>query len=142
MSSLYDDPRVAELLLKLWNANAADREAGIAVAELPERLRDEVLLVACSGEQLVEFGRRNHCHVGPDHDQTLVLEEGWDFTCLDDPKFDDRSWKRTCTVAPSGGGMTHHSTLRGRRSLPPPTVDIYRYIDIVRYIDIYRYIDI
>lgn len=50
MAELADNPRVAELLLLLWDA--PDREAGIAIVDLPEPLREESLLSACEGEQL------------------------------------------------------------------------------------------
>jgi len=55
-SALPDNPRVRELLLLLWDA--PDRSAGLVVAELPETLRDEALLVACAGAELVKTSRR------------------------------------------------------------------------------------
>lgn len=83
MSTLVDDPQAIELLLLLWNA--ADREAGVPIIELPEPLRDEALLSACHGDQLVEFVRRNHSRVGAGFHQQLVIEAGWSVAELHKP---------------------------------------------------------
>jgi len=72
----------SDLLLLLWDA--PDREAGLAVVELPEHLRDETLLSACEGAHLVRFARRNHCYVGGQLNR-LVLENGWNVAKLDQP---------------------------------------------------------
>lgn len=80
MASLAEDPRVAELLLSLWTA--PDQEAGIAVVDLPEAMRDEVLLTACEGDGLIEFLRRNHCFHGGVLLPILVLEDGWNVADL------------------------------------------------------------
>jgi hypothetical protein len=80
MSELLHDGNTVDLLTTLWRAD--DREAGIAIVELPEPLRDESLLSACHGAKLIEFIRRNHCRVGPVANSKLVLEKGWNVAAL------------------------------------------------------------
>jgi hypothetical protein len=75
-------PLVAELLLALWDA--PDREAGLAVVELPEALRDEAVITTAAGAKLIEFLRRNHCHVGGGKHRELRLERGWNVADLGD----------------------------------------------------------
>ncbi|MBC7853630.1 MAG: hypothetical protein IAF94_09355 [Pirellulaceae bacterium] len=82
MAELTDDPQVAELLL-LWDA--PDREAGIAIVDLPESLRKEELLTACEGARLVRFARRNHSWQGGGVHHKLVLEPGWGIAELHKP---------------------------------------------------------
>jgi hypothetical protein len=76
-------PQSAKLLQLLQDAD--DQEAGIAVIELPEVLRDSNLLAACEGQGLIEFIRRNHCHVGGRVNAKLVLESGWNVAQLAKP---------------------------------------------------------
>lgn len=76
MSTLVDDPQARELLLLLWNA--PDRDAGIAIVDLPNAMRDEALLSACHGDGLIKLMRRKHCHTGGGAHRKLVLEKGWD----------------------------------------------------------------
>ncbi len=83
MSELAEDPRVAELLLLLWDA--PDREAGIAIVDLPDSLRAEDLLTACEGDRLIQFLRRNHCYHGGGPHRKLVLERGWSIAELHKP---------------------------------------------------------
>lgn len=72
---MESDARVAKLLRLLWDA---DHDAGVYVADLPAPLHDETVLTNCSDRALIEFGRRNHCHVGTQ----LLLEPGYSFTLL------------------------------------------------------------
>ena len=81
--ALLNDKRVGQLLGLLWNAE--NREAGVAVVEIPELLRSESLLTACEFNKWIEFGRRNHCHHGGGGTRELILENGWSFTSLDKP---------------------------------------------------------
>jgi|GEM_PF-2051458 len=69
-----------ELLLLLWNAE--DRDAGIAVVDLPKRLRDETLLSACHADGLIRFAARNAVW----HGKKLVIEPGWNVADLTQPK--------------------------------------------------------
>ena len=67
-------------LLRLLQ-DAPDRDAGIAIVDLPEVLRDWRLVTACESERFVEFVRRRHVHVGG----KLVLEHGWNVAELAKP---------------------------------------------------------
>lgn len=73
-----------ELLRWLLDAQTDD-QAGIALMDLPEPLRAENLLTACEGKGLIEFGRRNHCHVGGGEHRELCLERGYEFGSLNKP---------------------------------------------------------
>lgn len=82
-ADLLSDRRVVDLLLLLWRAE--NRDAGIAIVDLPEPFGNEELLTTCEFTKLIEFGRRNHCHRGGGQHRKLVLEDGWNFTSLDKP---------------------------------------------------------
>lgn len=76
MAELLRDARTVELLRLLWDL--ADREAGIAIMELPSHLRDEGLFTEWLDANLIEAVRRKHCHAGGGVYRKLVLETGWD----------------------------------------------------------------
>jgi len=71
----------AQLLRWLWNSTNADDQAGVPMYDVPVIFLAESLLTACEGKQLIEFGRRNHCHVGGE----LRLEDGYEFGSLNKP---------------------------------------------------------
>lgn len=77
--AVLPQPHVGDDLLR-YLADQPDEMA--AVIELPGRFRAPDLLTVCDADGLIEFGTRNHCHVG--HGE-LCVEKGWNFASITGP---------------------------------------------------------
>lgn len=57
-----------------------------AVVELSEDFREPNMLRVCDLDELIEFGTRRHCSVGPVGNSEQRVEDGWYFSSVTGPK--------------------------------------------------------